>query len=159
MATLPPTDGGGFLTGVGRVHKAVLQRVGRKVFQQDARLNMYDEVFHIVAEYLVHERGAQNDTALYRHTASDKASARAADRDGDEVVVRKAHDLRHLLGGLDKAHRFRSKAAVDGHFVMGVVRVDGVSVLEAFAADDLAQLLCELRSKFVVIRHNCISFY
>ena len=146
-------DGGGLLAGIGRIHQAVREGVGREILQQDAGLDAHDEIVHVIVQDLVHPARAEHHAARERHAAADETGARAAAGDGDLVVVADLHDLRHFLGRFHVHGDLGEVFAVDRHFVVAVVRVDLFPRGETLIADDSLQLLGNLRCDFVVGCH------
>ena len=131
--------------------------VGGEVAEPYADLSMHAEVLHIVAEDLVHARRADNDAAIECDRAADKAGARAARGDWDEVLIAELHDGRDLFGALHLAHRFGEALAVDGHFIVAVVFGNAAVKIESLFTDDRLELLGDVSGDLVVFRHAFIS--
>ena len=108
-------------------------------------------------EDLVHARRADNYAAVQRDRAADKAGARAARGNGDEVLIAELHDRRDLFGALHLAYRFGEAFAVDGHFVVAVVLGNATVKIESVLTDYRLELFGELSGDLVVFRHAFIS--
>ena len=151
------SDRRGLLAGIGRIEQAVSLSIRREIAEPYADLSMDAEVLHIVAEDLVHARRADNDAAAERNRAADKAGARAARGDGDEVLVAELHNGRDLFSALHLAYRFGEALAVDGHFVVAVVLGNAAVKIESVLTDYRLELFGEFRGDLVVFRHAFIS--
>ena len=146
-------DRRGLFAGIRRIHKAARQRVGCQIAQQNARLNMHDEVIHVVGKNFVHASCAKHNSAAQRHAAADKSRTCAARSYGDVVFIAKAHYLRDFLGALDLADDLRIVFAVNRHFVVAEIVLHRILGEKAFRADDGLKFLSNLRRNFVVLRH------
>ena len=131
--------------------------IRREIAEPYADLSMNAEVLHIVAEDLVHARRADNYAAVQCDRAADKAGARAARGNGDEVLIAELHDRRDLFGALHLAYRFGEALAVDGHFIVAVVFGDAAVKIESLLTDYRLELFSEVSGDLVVFRHAFIS--
>ena len=147
------SDRRGLLAGIGRIEQAVSLSIRREIAEPYADLSMNAEVLHIVAEDLVHARRADNYAAVQCDRAADKAGARAARGNGDEVLIAELHDRRDLFGALHLAYRFGVALAVDGHFVVAEVVLHRIACEKALRAHDGLKLRGNFRCDFLVFRH------
>ena len=146
-----------FLAGIGRIEQAVSLSIRCEIAEPYADLSMNAEVLHIVAEELVHARRADNYAAVQCDRAADKAGARAARGNGDEVLIAVLHDRRDLFGALHLAYRFGEALAVDGHFIVAVVFGDAAVKIESLLTDYRLELFSEVSGDPVVFCHAFIS--
>ena len=151
------SDRRGLLAGIGRIEQAVSLSIRREIAEPYADLSMNAEVLHIVAEDLVHARRADNYAAVQCDRSADKAGARAARGNGDEVLIAELHDRRDLFGALHLAYRFGEALAVDGHFIVAVVLGNAAVKIESLLTDYRLELFSEVSGDLVVFRHAFIS--
>lgn len=102
----------------------MVQSVLGQGIQQHTGLYPHIHVLFVIAQDLFHPGGAQHQAPLDRSGASGQTGAGAPDGNRDVMLVAQLHDgsdffrTFHINGG------FRHADAVNGHVIMGIVRVD-----------------------------------
>jgi len=114
--------GGRLFTGVRGIEQPrPFQRLG-KLHQQHARLHGGGHVLRVHFQHLFHFFGGKDDSTVLGHTAAAQAGAGATGRDGDIVLIAVFQHGADLFGFQRLQHRFGAIAAVDGHFIVVVIR-------------------------------------
>ena len=119
-------DGGALFAGIRGVEEAPFLHVGRQLHEQHPRLHGDAEVILVQGQHAVHAAHVQQHAAGHRHAGAHQPRARAPGRQGNFMVIAKAHHRGHLCGVLGADHG-PGHAANAAEFIVGPVRADGLT--------------------------------
>ena len=114
--------GGGLFAGIRRIKQPRALHALGELHQQNARFHGGGHVLRVHFQYFLHFFSGKDDAAVLGHAAAAQAGAGAARCNGDVALVAVFQHGADFFGLQGLQHRFGAIAAIDGHFIVVVIR-------------------------------------